>query len=109
VTAYSLTPVGAAGPEPHRKQRVEIVSYTDLLARNEHLERLWREEVDQRIAVQARLNRASRVLASLARLSPRMADVVAAAGREVWQLDRDDRRRAGRATRRAREIWRLDE
>jgi hypothetical protein len=96
VTAYQLTPVGPEGPERHRARRVEVRSYTEVLAELERVERLWREEVDQRIGVQQRLNRASRVLASLARLSPRMAGVVAAAGREIWQLDRADRLRQSR-------------
>jgi hypothetical protein len=102
VTAYRLTPVGPEGPERHRAQRVEVRSYTDVVAELERVERLWREEVDHRIGVQARLNRSMRVLASLARLSPRMAGVVAAAGREIWQLDREDRRRQSKATRKAR-------
>lgn len=105
MTAYKLTPVGARGPEPDRARRIEMRSFSEVVADNERLERLWREEVDQRIEVQARLNRASRVLASLARLSPRMAGVVAAAGREIWRLDRDDRQRQSKATRKAREIW----
>jgi hypothetical protein len=84
VTAYQLTPVGADGPEPDRARRVEVRSYTEVLAELERVERLWREEVDLRIAFQVRLSKASRVLASLGRLSPRMAGLVEAARREVW-------------------------
>ena len=122
MTAYRLTPVGASGPEPDRTQEIEIPSVLELRAENERLHALvaetriardawhdaWKTAVERRIADRERLSRSMRVLASLARLSPRMADVVAAAGREIYQMDRTDRARQARAERRAREIWRLD-
>lgn len=71
MTAYSVT-------RPEDQDRlggvvVEIPSVVELRAENERL--------------RAQLSRASRVLASLARLSPRMADVIAVARREIWRLD----------------------
>jgi hypothetical protein len=108
MTAYRLTPVGAAGPEPERARRIEVRSYTEVLAELERVERLWREEVNLRIEVQKKLNRSMRVLASLRRLSPRMADLVAGAGREIWRLDRADRARQSKATRKALQIWGVD-
>ncbi len=95
MTAYQLTPVGAEGPEHDRAEQVEVRSYRELMhllaetqrARDVATE-MWRDEVDRRIAVQQKLNRASRVLASLGRLSPRMAAAVEGARREIWRLDR---------------------
>jgi len=101
VTAYQLTPVGASGPEPDRTQEIEIPSVLELRAENERLKVLlaetidareawasmWHDEVNRRLGVQNRLNRSMRVLASLGRLSPRMAAVVESARREIWRLD----------------------
>lgn len=84
MTAYQLTPVGPNGAEEHRAVRIKVRSYAELLADNERLETLWRQEADLRVRTQERLNRASRVLASLGRLSPQMARLVEAARREVW-------------------------
>jgi hypothetical protein len=98
VTAYQLIPVGAEGLEPDRAQRVEVLSYTELALQNEQLRtdleaarvdvagwsEMWLDEVNRRIGVQSRLNRSMRVLASLGRLSPRMAAAVEVARREVW-------------------------
>lgn len=122
MTAYGISPVGANGVERDREQRIDIPTRYELQLENERLKALlaetreareawhtaWKTAVDSRIATQERLSRSMRVLASLARLSPRMADVVAAAGREIYQLDRTDRLRQAKATRRARKIWRLD-
>jgi protein-arginine kinase len=44
----------------------------------------WEDEAANRVKAQVRLNQAMRVLASLGRLSPRMAGLVAAARREIW-------------------------
>lgn len=105
MTAYSLTPVGAAGPEPERAQRVEIVSCAEALAENRRLrERLHRaelalrgagriraryeEESACRIETQIRLNRAMRVLTAFERKSPAMRKEIAAARDEIWGLDR---------------------
>jgi hypothetical protein len=101
VTAYQLTPVGADGPEPERAQRIETLSYQEIAVQNELLRRdletarvdvevwhrAWATAVNNRVADRERLSRAARVLASLGRLSPRMADVVEAARREIWRLD----------------------
>lgn len=121
MTAYSVTRVDSVDRE--HGVVVEIPTRAELVRENERLRALlaetreareawhiaWRSAVDSRIATQERLTRSMRVLASLARLSPRMADVVAAAGREIYQMDRTDRLRQARVERRAREIWRLDE
>lgn len=77
-------PVGANGLEEDRAVRVQVRTFCEVVADNERLERLWREEVDLRIAYQVRLSKALRVLASLGRLSPQMAGLVASARREVY-------------------------
>lgn len=76
-------------------------SYSELVAENQRLRRRiddlkredaqipalierWENESALRVQAQQRLNRSMRVLASLGRLSPRMADLVAAARREVF-------------------------
>lgn len=79
-----LIPVGVDGLEEDRAVQVDVRTYTEVLADNQRLERLWREDVDLRISYQVRLSKASRVLASLGRLSPQMASVVEAARREVY-------------------------
>lgn len=98
MTAYKLTPVGAGGPERERSQEIVVRSYTELLAENVRLraERAqaradaevwhdaWATAVNNRIVDRERVSRAMRVLASLGRLSPRMAAVVESARREVW-------------------------
>jgi hypothetical protein len=98
VTAYQLTPVGPDGPQRERSQVIDVRSYEELLAENARLRaerataradadnwhNAWATAVNNRIATQERLSRAMRVLASLGRLSPRMAEVVAAARREVY-------------------------
>ncbi len=102
MTAYRLTPVGAEGLEHDRAERVEVRSYHDLEAENAQLRLLlaetvaareawhtaWKAAVDSRLADRDRLQRASRVLASLGRLSPRMAAAVEVSRREIWELDR---------------------
>jgi hypothetical protein len=88
VTAYGISPVGAHGVERHREQEINILSKYELLVENEGLRKRWAEAVDQRIAYQVRLSQASRVLASLGRLSPRMAALVEVSRREIWRLDR---------------------
>lgn len=114
MTAYSVTPVDSVDREhgvvveiPSRAELMQLLAET--IAARDAAHAMWMDAVNARAVDRARLQRASRVLASLARLSPRMADVVAAAGREIYQLDRQDRLRRVRAERRAREIWGLDE
>lgn len=91
MTAYRLTPVGPGGVQKERTEEIEVLSYTDLVEQRDLLradvagwEALWRAEVNLRIVTQNRLSRAMRVLASLGRLSPEMAGLVAAARREVY-------------------------
>lgn len=87
----AITPVGANGREEGRTEEHEVLSYTELLEQRDVLradavgwEALWRAEVNLRIVTQNRLSRAMRVLASLGRLSPQMASLVASARREVY-------------------------
>lgn len=84
MTAYQLTPVGAEGVEPERSVRLDMLSMSELLAENERLRRRLDEETDLRFSFQERLSKASRVLASLGRHSPQMADLVEVARREVY-------------------------
>lgn len=98
MTAYRLTPVGASGPEPHRAQRIETLSYQEIASQNEQLRRdleaarvdadvwhrAWATAVNNRVADRERLSRAMRVLAALERRAPA---VVEEARREIWRLD----------------------
>lgn len=98
MTAYEVVPVGAAGLEQHRARRIETLSYQEIAAQNEVLRRdleaarldadvwhqAWATAVNNRCVDRQRLQGAMRVLASLARLSPRMAGLVESARREVW-------------------------
>jgi hypothetical protein len=102
VTAYKLTRVGADGAEWDRAVVVQIPTKAELLRENrrlrvrlaelrpenERLRQAWSTAHDARILADRRANRASRVLASLGRLSPRMAAVVEVSRREIWRLDR---------------------
>jgi hypothetical protein len=81
---YLLTPIG-------RPARARYVlgprlgpSYSELLAENERLREQCDNESELRIKAQDRLNKAMRVLASLGRLSPRMADLVEAARKDIF-------------------------
>lgn len=94
MTAYQLTPVGAAGPEPGRARRIEVLSYRELVFQNEQLRAALEAamvDVDRahvvRLETQHRLNRAMRVLAAFERLTPAMRRQVAAAREEIWRLD----------------------
>lgn len=104
MTAYRLTPVGASGPEPDRAVRIEMRSYTEVLAENERLRALlqrvghvaesragWRDRYEResqlRLQAQHRLNRAMRVLGEFGRVSPSTAAAVERARREIWRLD----------------------
>ncbi len=104
MTAYELVPVGASGLEPDRAVRIEMRSYTEVLAENVRLrERLHRAELALRgaertrvryeaesacrIEIQLRLNRVVRVLTALERRSPAVRREVAAARDEIWRLD----------------------
>lgn len=102
MTAYGISPVGAHGVEREREQRIDIPSRYELLLENERLKDyldaaredvctyrgMWAAAHDGRLKAEARSTRAFRVLASLGRLSPRMAALVAGARREIWRLDR---------------------
>lgn len=102
MTAYGISPVGARGVERDREQVVVILSKYELLVENarlkEYLEaarldvaewrRMWAAAHDERLKAEVRSTRAFRVLASLGRLSPRMADLVEVSRREIRRLDR---------------------
>ena len=82
MTAYSITPVGAQrveGPLPR-----DAVSVARLHLEIERLRARVEDEATQRLRAQDRLNRSMRVLASLGRLSPRMASLVAVARKDIW-------------------------
>ena len=84
MTAYEVIPVGAGGVERERSQVVRVTPCSELHAENVRLRQALAEETNLRISFQVRLSKASRVLASLGRLSPRMAALVAAARREIF-------------------------
>lgn len=98
MTAYTLTPVGARGPEPERAQRIEILSYQEIAAQNESLRRdleaarvdadvwhqAWATAVNNRVEDRERVGRAMRVLASIGRASPFAAALVERARAEVY-------------------------
>ncbi len=96
MTAYSVT-----RPEDLDREHgvvVEIPSVLELRAENERLRVLlaetveareawhsaWVTAVERRIVDRQRLSTSMRVLSSLGRLSPRMADVVEVARRRIW-------------------------
>lgn len=98
MSVYELVPVGADGVQHEAAVRIEMLSYNELAFQNEQLShalakarldaetwrQAWAVAVNNRIEDRDKLGRAMRVLASLGRLSPRMAALVAAARREVW-------------------------
>lgn len=88
MTVYGISPVGAHGAEWHRAKRIEVRSYTELVAENERLRQAWRAAHDARILSDSRANRAARVLAALGAQSVPMAAAVERARREIWRLDR---------------------
>lgn len=97
MTAYSIT-----RPEDLDREHgvvVDVPSRYDLLIENERLKtyleaaredvstyrQMWAAAHDARIKAEGRSSKAFRVLASLGRLSPRMAGLVSAARKEVWR------------------------
>lgn len=96
MTAYSVTPVDSRDREhgvvvelPSRAELVDdVVQLSAQLAAARADAEVWHNAwacaVNNRIEDRQKLSRAMRVLASLGRLSPRMAGLVAAARREVW-------------------------
>lgn len=82
---YLLTPIGRPRCQPMHVLGPKLgPSYSELLAEVERLQEQVDNENRLRMQAQDRLNKAMRVLASLGRLSPRMADLVEVARREVF-------------------------
>ena len=86
---YLITRIGPKGPD-ERGARYILgpplgPSYSELRRQLEQARERLDNESALRVQAQDRLNRAMRVLASLGRLSPRMADLVATARKDIWR------------------------
>lgn len=83
---YLLTPIGAARPPMHVLGPKLGPSYSELRAEVERLQAQVDNENRLRMVAQDRLSKASRVLAVLSHLYPKLRPVIERAREDIWDI-----------------------
>jgi hypothetical protein len=90
VTAYQLTPVGAAGVEPERTEEIpgplprDAVSVARLHLKIGQLEERLAAEQVLRMRAHRRLDHCARVFAVLSHVYPELRGLIARARKDIW-------------------------